>query len=158
MRRTPRVARGGGQGAGSGRTAGGKVSILRMEDPIIDEREEADSLEDGTFEKDVKKEKNRLKKVFKEIEEKKKRAAEGLFDEAAFMRISLRMLKDDLQENGFTEMFQQSEKQEPYERERPQAKIYATMNGNYQKIIKQLTDLLPKDAPKPKVGDPFEEF
>ena len=129
-----------------------------MEDPIFDEREEADSLEDGTFEKDVKKEKNRLKKVFKEIEEKKKRAAEGLFDEAAFMRISLQMLKEDLQENGFTELFQQSEKQEPYERERPQAKIYSTMNGNYQKIIKQLTDLLPKDAPKPKVGDPFEEF
>ena len=129
-----------------------------MEDPIFDEREEADSLEDGTFEKDVKKEKNRLKKVFKEIEEKKKRAAEGLFDEAAFMRCSLQMLKEDLQENGFTELFQQSEKQEPYERERPQAKIYSTMNGNYQKIIKQLTDLLPKDAPKPKVGDPFEEF
>ena len=135
-----------------------RVSILRMEELTNGEREEADGLEDSTFEKDVKKEKNRLKKVFKEIEEKKKRAAEGLFDEAAFMRISLQMLKEDLQENGFTELFQQSEKQDPYERERPQAKIYATMNGNYQKIIKQLTDLLPQDASKPKVGDPFEEF
>ena len=156
MRRTPRVARGGGQRAGGRRTAGGEVSILRMEDPIFDEREEADSLADGTFEKDVKKEKNRLKKVFKEIEEKKKRAAEGLFDEAAFMRISLRMLKDDLQAYGFTEMFQQSEKQEPYERERPQAKIYATMNAGYQKIVKQLHDMLPEKTDRGE--DQFDDF
>ena len=82
----------------------------------------------------------------------------GLIDEAAFLRISLRILKDDLRENGFTELFSQSDKQEPYERERPQAKIYASMNGNYQKVIKQLTDLLPKAATPVKVGDEFDMF
>ena len=111
-----------------------------------------------TLEKASQKERNRLKKVFKELDEKRKKTAEGLIDEAGFMRASLQMLKADIQENGFTEMFQQSEKQEPYERERPQAKLYNALNKNYQSIIKQLTDLLPKDAPKPKVGDPFEEF
>jgi len=35
-------------------------------------------------------------------------------------------------------MFTQSEKTEPYERERPVARLYNTMNANYQKIIKQL--------------------
>lgn len=104
------------------------------------------------------KEKNRLKKVFSELDEKKQKAAAGLIEEAGFMRASLQYLKADLQENGFTELFSQSKDQAPYDRERPQAKLYNAVNKNYQSIIKQLTDLLPKDAPKPKVGDPFEDF
>ena len=49
-------------------------------------------------------------------------------------------------------------KQAPYMRERPEAKVYATMNSNYQKIIKQLTDLLPKEEAEKKGGDDFENF
>lgn len=115
-------------------------------------------MQEMSFEKAVKKEKKRLEGIYSELEEKKKASAAGLIEEAAFMRVSLQILKDDLRVNGFTEFFSQSDKQDPYERERPQAKIYATMNGNYQKIIKQLSDLLPKDVPKPKVGDDFDEF
>ena len=39
-------------------------------------------------------------------------------------------------------MFSQSEKTEPYERERPVARLYNTMNKNYQSIIKQMSDLI----------------
>lgn len=113
---------------------------------------------DFDLEKASKKERKRLEKVFAELDEKRKKAALGLIEEAGFMRASLHILKADLQENGFTELFSQSKDQAPYERERPQAKLYNSINKNYQSIIKQLTDLLPKDAPKPKVGDPFEEF
>jgi hypothetical protein len=60
-------------------------------------------------------------------------------------------------ENGCTEMFTQSLNTPPYERERPVARLYNTMNGNYQKIIKQLSELVPK--PDPKVEDDgFDDF
>lgn len=109
------------------------------------------------IEKRIKREETRLKRVFNGIEEKRKTVIPGLIRRAAFMRISLEDMEQDLQENGFTELFSQGD-QEPYRRERPVAKIYATMNSNYQKIVKQLTDLLPKEEPKPKDGDEFETF
>lgn len=61
------------------------------------------------------------------------------------MKASLEDFEEDISINGFTEPFQQGDKQEPYERKRPAADLYNTMNTSYQKIIKQLTDLLPED-------------
>jgi hypothetical protein len=63
----------------------------------------------------------------------------------------------DIIENGCVEMFSQTDKAEPYERERPVARLYNTMNKNYQSIIKQLSDLLPKELPKQE-DDGFGEF
>lgn len=91
----------------------------------------------------IKKEENKLKRIFKNLDENKKRTVEGLIKRAAFMRASLEDFEEDLDLNGFVEEFAQSEKQEPYERKRPVADLYNTMNTSYQKIIKQLTDLLP---------------
>lgn len=94
--------------------------------------------------KRIKKEEKRLNSIFRDVEENKKKTVEGLIKRAAFMRASLEDFEADLDENGFVEMFQQGEKQEPYERKRPTADLYNTMNTSYQKIIKQLTDLLPE--------------
>lgn len=94
--------------------------------------------------KRIKKEEKRLNAIFRDVEENKKKTVEGLIKRAAFMRASLEDFEADLDENGFVEMFQQGEKQEPYERKRPTADLYNTMNTSYQKIIKQLTDLLPE--------------
>lgn len=69
---------------------------------------------------------------------------DGLIQRAAFMRVSLEDLEKDLNENGSTEMFSQSEKAEPYQRERPVARLYINMNKNYQTITKQLSDLVSK--------------
>ena len=51
----------------------------------------------------------------------------------------------DIQENGETEMFSQSDKTDPYERERPAARLFTATDKNYQSIIKQLNDLCPPD-------------
>lgn len=96
----------------------------------------------------IKKEENRLKKLFVNVDEHKKKTVEGLIKRAAFMRATLEDFEADLDENGFTEMFQQGERQAPYERKRPVADLYNTMNTAYQKIIKQLTDLLPEEGQK----------
>lgn len=92
----------------------------------------------------ISKEKARLEKIFVDVEENRKKTVEGLINRAAFMRVSLEDFEEDLQENGFTESFQQGVNQEPYQRKRPVADLYNTMNTSYQKIIKQLTDLLPE--------------
>ncbi len=106
----------------------------------------------------ISREERRLKNNYRDIQKDKLVAVDGLVRRAAFMRISLEDMERDLDENGFIEMFSQSEKTDPYERERPIARLYNTMNKNYQSIIKQLTDLLPKEPLKSENDDGFEAF
>lgn len=108
--------------------------------------------------KRIKKEENRLKKIYKNIEDKKKDTAIGLIQRLAYLRVTLEDFEKDLDENGFTELFQQGDKQSPYERKRPVADLYNTMNTAYQKGIKQLTDLLPKEIKVSDEDDGFEDF
>ena len=104
----------------------------------------------------AKKEEKRLLKLFKAVDETKKKAVLGLIQRAAFMRVLLEDLEEDINVFGVTERFQQGD-QEPYDRERPSSKIYNQTNGSYQKLMKQLTDLLP-EAEEKEEGDPFESF
>lgn len=106
----------------------------------------------------IKQEYETLSVQFPGIDKNKQTIVNGLIQRAAFMRVSLEDLENDLNENGFTELFSQGD-QEPYQRKRPSADLYNTMNANYQKIVRQLTDLLPKDLGLPKEAeDGFEEF
>ena len=107
----------------------------------------------------IKDEVKRLKEQIDGLDPKKKKIAEGLIERAAFMRISLDDMEEDLVQNGFVELFSQSVAQEPYERRRPTADTYNSMNASYQKIIRQLTDLLPKEeTPTPDNDDKDEGF
>lgn len=107
-------------------------------------------------EKRIDAERKRLNTLFKNIDKRKRNVVQGLIERAAFMRVSLADLEEDINENGFVEQFSQGN-QEPYERKRPAADQYNTMSTNYSKVIKQLSDLLPKE-----VGgisdDGFESF
>ncbi len=109
-------------------------------------------------EKKIENEVARLSKNYAKIDGKTRSVIRGLIQRAAFMRVSLAELEDDLNTNGFTEMFAQGD-QEPYQRKRPVADLYNTMNANYQKIIKQLAELLPKEPPAPREEkDGFDDF
>lgn len=103
--------------------------------------------------KRVRKEYNRIKKIYKDMPPDVKTTVDSLIHRAAFMRVSLEDMEADLDERGFVEFFSQSEKTEPYERERPVARLYNTLNKNYQSIMKQLSDLVPK----PKAIESTEE-
>ena len=96
----------------------------------------------------------RLRKVYAGMEPNQLKVVEGLIVEAARLRVRLDYLWKDLQENGETEQFSQSEKTEPYDRERPQSRTYTATNKSYQAIIKQLSDLCPPSAE----DDPLAEF
>lgn len=105
----------------------------------------------------IKKEQTRLKRIYADVGKDNKAIIDGLIYRASFMRISLEDMETDLDGNGFVEYFTQSERTPPYQRERPVAKLYNTLNKNYQSIIKQLSDLLPKEKAK-EVSDGFEDF
>jgi hypothetical protein len=102
----------------------------------------------------VKKEKNRLKRLFKGIPKNRLDTVEGLIIQASRLRVLLDEMWIDISENGDVEMFSQSEKQEPYERERPIAKLFNSRDLSYQRIMKQLTDLIP---PEKDGGGEFDD-
>lgn len=116
------------------------------------------SKNDITIDERIKKEEKRLKRIYKNIDKDKKAIIDGLIQRAAYMRITLEDWEKDIMENGCIEMFTQSEKTDPYERERPVARLYNTMNKNYQSIIKQLTDLMPKKENSNEEDDGFDAF
>jgi hypothetical protein len=99
----------------------------------------------------VKREVERLRKIFKDIPPLKLKVVEGLIVQAARLRILLDDMWEDICQNGDYELFTQSEKIDPYERERPVAKLYNSRDQAYQRVIKQLTDLLPDDVDKEEI-------
>ncbi|WP_017548651.1 hypothetical protein [Salinicoccus carnicancri] len=98
-----------------------------------------------TKEQRIRTEYNRIKKSYKPLPKETLNVVEGLMRRAAFMRVSLEDMEEDLMENGSVELFSQSESQKPYERQRPMAQLYNSMNANYQKIIRELSSHLPKE-------------
>lgn len=108
-----------------------------------------------TKESRIKAEKRKLAKNYADLAPARKSIANGLIERAAFMRVELEDLEADLQAKGWTELFSQGN-QEPYSRARPQGQTYNAVNANYQKIIKQLDAMLPKD--EGPTGDPDDGF
>lgn len=107
----------------------------------------------------VKREIKRLNEIYTDIDEKKKKSSEGLIENAAYTRIKLQSLKAFIDENGFTEMFSQSESQTPYARTRPEAEMFNKLLGHYLKYIKELNELLPKPVKANVVmPDGFDTF
>ena len=106
----------------------------------------------------IKKEVIRLTRIFTKLDKKGKAVIDGLVKRAAYMRVTLEDMENDLDIKGFTELFSQSEKLDPYERERPVARLYNSMNKNYQSIMKQLSEFLPKNEKVDNEKDAFDDF
>jgi hypothetical protein len=93
--------------------------------------------------KRTKKEIARLKKLFKDLPGEKQRAAEGLIQEAAFMRITLEEAKYVIDQEGILEHFEQGSQK--FLREHPATKVYNTMIQRYSAVSKQIFDMLPAE-------------
>ena len=106
----------------------------------------------------IKKETKRLREIYGELADEKNSPLPGLIERAAFFRISLEELEQDIKVNGYTEKFSQGN-QDPYDRKRPIAELYASYSTTYLKIIRQLHDMRPKqDDSKDREPDLFETF
>ena len=91
---------------------------------------------------------DRLTEIYRELPPKKFALAQGLIIQAARLRVRLDKLWAELEEKGETEWFTQSDKTDPYERERPASRTFTATDKSYQSIIKQLNDMLPADTEK----------
>lgn len=103
----------------------------------------------------VKREIARLTGLFKDIEKNRRLSTNGLIAEAAFMKITLQELKQEIDKEGPIDLMPQGD----YSilREHPALKSYNTMVQRYAALLKQLTDLLPKEV-KLVDDDGFEDF
>lgn len=91
----------------------------------------------------VKSEKKRISGILQDMPKNELDLSLGLIEEAAWIRVKLRELRADIDENGLFEDFQQSEKLEPYQRERPQAKQYHAFYKDYESAVMRLLERCP---------------
>lgn len=78
-----------------------------------------------------------------------------LLVEVQFMKRTLERLREEIDKSDLIIEMQQGSYS--IDRSNPAINSYNTTITNYNKLIKQLTDLLPSDNPKNK-SDGFEEF
>ena len=127
-----------------------------VEEEKVDMREKISGQELIDKNKKITKETNKLKKLFKELPENKKKMAEKLIENASFMSITLDELKEDIKVYGVKETYVNGKDQFGF-KESIESKTYNTMVKNYMNIIKQLNDMLPEDK-KINEDDEFERF
>lgn len=95
-----------------------------------------------TKEQRIKSEKTRLKGIFSDLDENKKKLVTPLIEKAAFMGIELDDLGKIIEEEGWTSEYKNGENQFGTKKS-PEAETYIALSKNYAAIIKQLTDLVP---------------
>lgn len=94
------------------------------------------------MEKRIKAEKKKLSSIFVDIPENKKRLAEKLIENAAFMAVTLEDLQEVIKDEGPISTFVNGNGFETVQ-EHPAQKSYNTMINRYSSVIKQLHELLP---------------
>lgn len=105
----------------------------------------------------VKSEKRKLAGIYSKFDTKTKKSVDSLIEEAAFMAASLYELRQEINEKGYTEEYQNGANQKGIKK-RSEVEVYNTMVKNYMAAIKQLTDLLPKQPGPGQTNDGFEGF
>ena len=103
-----------------------------------------------TKEQRIKSENTRLKGVFKELDENKKKVVMPLIQKAAFMHVELEDLQKVIEEEGCVCEYKNGANQYGTKKS-PEVDVYNTMIKNYTAIIKTLTEYVPA-APKKKSG------
>lgn len=97
----------------------------------------------------------RLAEAFHDLSDNQKILAEGLLKEAAFIRVTMKELKEYINKEGVKEKYKNGQNQYGY-KDSTEAKYYDRLVVDYSRIIKQLNDMLPKND-KPKADD-FDGF
>ena len=90
-----------------------------------------------TKEQRIKTEKTRLKGIFKDLDENKRKLVTPLIEKAAFMSIELDDLQAKLEKDGWTSEYQNGRNQWGTKKS-PEAETYIALSKNYAAVIKQL--------------------
>lgn len=95
--------------------------------------------------KKIKSEIAQLNKIFKDIPKDSGKLVEGLIQNAAFMRVTLEELQQEVIENGAVIQCQSGNGFDTI-KDNPAQKAYTTMVARYTQIINQLQTFLPKQT------------
>lgn len=98
----------------------------------------------------------KINRLFTKLDLKTKKAVHSLIENAAFMYITLQDLQKAINEDGVVSEYKNGENQFGTKKS-PEVEIYNAMIKNHMTVMKQLTDLLPKQVLK-KDDDGFERF
>lgn len=108
--------------------------------------------------KRINKEKNRLKKLFVEIDKKKKDLVDATIADVAFMTITMQDLREEIAREGTTITYQNGENQWG-EKQSPSVQTYLQMSQKLTAAMKLLNDCMPKELSVPtNKTDDFDEF
>lgn len=108
--------------------------------------------------KRIKKETNRLKKLFCDIDENKKKLVFATIEDVAFMSITMQDLRESIIRQGTTVDYKNGENQYGT-KQSPDAQLYLQMSQKQTQAMKILVDCLPKPEKKIVVNDDgFDDF
>ena len=107
-------------------------------------------------EKQIKKEILKFKRLFKNLPKDKMKAADGLIQEAAFMKVTLEETRHVIDQEGILEKFEQGAQK--FMREHPATKVYNTMIQRYTTVCKQLFDMIPDPETSKTAEDELMAF
>ena len=108
--------------------------------------------------KRIKKEVSRLKRLFKEIDENKKKLVFTTIDDVAFMTITMQDLREQILRDGTTVEYKNGENQYGT-KQSPDAQLYLQLSQKLTQAMKILVDCLPKKTKESlSKQDDFEDF
>jgi hypothetical protein len=107
-------------------------------------------------EKRIKREKARLKRIIRDVDEERKKTAEPIIENLAFIRIQCEDLRTHILQFGVVEEYQNGQHQWG-KKESSEFKVYNQLIKNYVSLNKQFSDLLPKQIAK-EISDGFDDF
>lgn len=114
--------------------------------------------QEKTKEEMIKAERRKLAQIYKKLDKKMQKVVDSLVDEAAFVAVSLYELRQIIDEKGYTEEYQNGANQKGVKK-CSEVEIYNTMLKSYSAIIKQLTELVPREVKiETEKDDGFEFF
>ena len=103
-------------------------------------------------EKAIDKERRRLNKLLKGMDENKLKACKTLVDRAAFLTVSLDEAEQQLNAEGWTEFYQNGKDQQGVKKSAI-ADVHISLTKNLNAIMKQLIDLVPPAQRKSKLEE-----
>lgn len=140
-------------------------------DNVLDEIEREEKIDSATNylekTKRIKKEINRLKGLFADLDEKKKKIVnptvekkknlvKATIEDIAFMTVTMQDLREKIIREGTTVEYKNGENQYGT-KQSPDAQIYLQMSQKQTQAMKILLDCLPKKD-STKTGDDFDKF
>lgn len=107
--------------------------------------------------KRIKKEINRLKRLFSKIDENKKKLVYTTIEDVAFLTITMQDLREQIIRDGTTVEYKNGENQYGI-KQSPDAQLYLQMSQKLTQAMKILIECLPKTEKPVAQGDGFEDF